>query len=166
MVEAKCSSALIGRMLTGEPQVDLCQTSSCCTQPHLEVNSICIDDTLSVTCFTASLVLQITRDRLCLETATASVIMSSGDPSRAYWITTEDGHTAGEPFRIVEHLPAGHLPIGATVAKRRAVVLDTHSHPLDLSRRTLCHEPCGHGDMYGGFITSSDDVGAHFLVLF
>jgi trans-L-3-hydroxyproline dehydratase len=29
----------------------------------------------------------------------------------------------------------------------------------------LCHEPRGHADMYGGFITPPKDSGAHFGVL-
>jgi trans-L-3-hydroxyproline dehydratase len=83
-----------------------------------------------------------------------------------YWIQTEDWHTAGEPFRIVENLPAGHIPDAESVAECRALVLRTPSHPLDIIRRTLCHEPRGHADMYGGFITPPNDTGAHFGVLF
>jgi len=87
----------------------------------------------------------------------------SSNPS---WVDTEDWHTAGEPFRIVEHLPADHLPAGVTVAERRDAVLSTPSLPLNVLRQTLCHEPRGHGDMYGGFITPPNDAGAHFGVLF
>ncbi|KAH6025859.1 hypothetical protein HBI83_060990 [Parastagonospora nodorum] len=90
----------------------------------------------------------------------------SNNPSSAYWIDTEDWHTAGEPFHIVEHLPADHLPSGVTVAERRAAVVGTPSHPLNVLRQTLCHEPRGHGDMYGGFITPPDDADAQFGVLF
>jgi proline racemase len=82
------------------------------------------------------------------------------------WIHTEDWHTAGEPFRVVEYLPAGHLPQGVTVAERRFNVFATPLHPLDTLRQTLCHEPRGHADMYGGFIVPSNDSGAHFGVLF
>lgn len=82
------------------------------------------------------------------------------------WIDTEDWHTAGEPFRIVEHLPPGHLPAGQTVAQRRLTILQSTNHPLDTLRKTLCHEPRGHADMYGGFIVPPDDPGAHFGVLF
>jgi trans-L-3-hydroxyproline dehydratase len=90
----------------------------------------------------------------------------STSASSSYWIDTEDWHTAGEPFRIVENLPIGHLPDARSVAHRRAIVLDTPAHPLNTLRQLLCHEPRGHGDMYGGFITPPNDSGAHFGVLF
>jgi len=83
-----------------------------------------------------------------------------------YWQTTEDWHTAGEPFRIVSDVPSGYLTEGLTVAQQRQAILETPLHPLDLLRRTLCHEPRGHADMYGCFITPPDDAGAHFGVLF
>lgn len=84
-----------------------------------------------------------------------------------FWIKTEDWHTAGEPFRIVPGLPDNlSLPDVATVAQRRLHIISTPDHPLDLLRRSLCHEPRGHADMYGGFITPPDDAGAHFGVLF
>jgi trans-L-3-hydroxyproline dehydratase len=92
--------------------------------------------------------------------------MSGSNSSSSYWLETEDWHTAGEPFRIVEHIPKGYLPDAASVTERRAIVLNTVSHPLDTLRRTLCHEPRGHADMYGGFITPPNDSGAHFGVLF
>jgi trans-L-3-hydroxyproline dehydratase len=99
---------------------------------------------------------------------TDNVIMSNGDLSHAYWIETEDWHTAGEPFRIVvpQALPSDLLSEGTTVAEKRLVVLGTPSHPLDVLRRTLCHEPRGHGDMYGCFITPPDDAGANFGAMF
>ncbi|OAQ87556.1 proline racemase [Purpureocillium lilacinum] len=84
----------------------------------------------------------------------------------AFWIETEDWHTAGEPFRIVDKLPTGHLPDLPSVAQRRSHVIATPGHPLDELRKSLCHEPRGHADMYGGFITPPDDSGAHFGVLF
>lgn len=83
-----------------------------------------------------------------------------------FWIQTEDWHTAGEPFRIVSSLPADSLPDLPTVAQRRFAILTTPNHPLDTLRRQLCHEPRGHADMYGGFITPPNDAGAHFGVLF
>lgn len=83
-----------------------------------------------------------------------------------YWVDTEDWHTAGEPFRIVEKLPANSLPDAPTVAQRRLGIVKTTGHPLDQLRQYLCHEPRGHSDMYGGFITPPDDAGAHFGVLF
>ena len=86
--------------------------------------------------------------------------------SSAYWIQAEDWHTAGEPFRIVADLPANSLPDVSTVAERRFAILKTPNHPLDKLRQQLCHEPRGHADMYGGFITPPDDSGAHFGVLF
>ncbi|MGX5696109.1 proline racemase family protein [Agromyces soli] len=75
-----------------------------------------------------------------------------------HW-TTEDWHTAGEPFRIVEGVPTS----GATVAERRVEAM--HGGADDI-RRFLCLEPRGHDDMYGGFITPPDDDGADFGVLF
>lgn len=83
-----------------------------------------------------------------------------------YWIQTEDWHTAGEPFRIVADLPANVLPDATTVAERRTNVINRPRHPLDVLRQQLCHEPRGHADMYGGFITPPNDTGAHFGVLF
>lgn len=73
--------------------------------------------------------------------------------------TTEDWHTAGEPFRIVEGVPTH----GATVAERRVEAITGEA---DAIRRFLCLEPRGHDDMYGGFITPPDDDGADFGVLF
>lgn len=84
----------------------------------------------------------------------------------SFWIKTEDWHTAGEPFRIVASLPDNHLPQAPTVAARRLHIIDTPEHPLDLLRQSLCHEPRGHADMYGGFITPPDDARGHFGVLF
>ncbi|WYZ39722.1 hypothetical protein EsH8_IV_000063 [Colletotrichum jinshuiense] len=83
-----------------------------------------------------------------------------------FWIDSEDWHTAGEPFRIVDKLPPHHLPEGQTVAQRRIAIIKDPGHPLDRLRQTLCHEPRGHADMYGGFIMPPDDTGAHFGVLF
>jgi proline racemase len=77
-------------------------------------------------------------------------------------IRTIDYHTAGEPFRIVEHPPVEIR--GGSVAERRAHALaDPEVNRL---RQLLCYEPRGHADMYGGFITPPDDDGAHFGVLF
>ncbi|MGC0143351.1 proline racemase family protein [Pseudactinotalea sp. Z1732] len=75
---------------------------------------------------------------------------------------TEDYHTGGEPFRIVTD-PGAPLP-GRTVAERRMHAMS--DGPADRVRQILCHEPRGHADMYGGFITPPDDDGAHFGVLF
>lgn len=83
-----------------------------------------------------------------------------------FWQKTEDYHTAGEPFRIVASLPPNILTKGLTVSQQRHLITTTPSHPLDLLRQSLCHEPRGHADMYGGFITPPDDSGAHFGVLF
>ncbi|KAK2758512.1 proline racemase [Colletotrichum kahawae] len=83
-----------------------------------------------------------------------------------FWINTEDWHTAGEPFRIVDKLPSGYLPEDCTVAEKRVSVMKGPAHPIDLLRQSLCHEPRGHADMYGGFITPPNDSGAHFGVLF
>lgn len=83
-----------------------------------------------------------------------------------FWINTEDWHTAGEPFRIVDKLPSGYLPEDRTVAEKRLSIMKDPAHPLDTLRQSLCHEPRGHADMYGGFITPPNDSGAHFGVLF
>lgn len=84
----------------------------------------------------------------------------------AFWQEAEDWHTAGEPFRIVQKLPSGSLDGNLTVSEQRIRILETHDHPLDVLRRSLCHEPIGHADMYGGYILQPDDTGAHFGVLF
>ncbi|KAI4716445.1 Diaminopimelate epimerase-like protein [Aureobasidium sp. EXF-10727] len=84
----------------------------------------------------------------------------------AFWIQTEDWHTAGEPFRIVADLPPHCTTTGNTVWERRLNIINQPNHPLDLLRQSLCHEPRGHADMYGGFIVPPDDSGAHFGVLF
>lgn len=73
--------------------------------------------------------------------------------------TTDDWHTAGEPFRIVTSVEID----APTVAQRRVVAM---SGLVDNVRRYLCLEPRGHDDMYGGFITPADDDGADFGVLF
>ena len=75
-----------------------------------------------------------------------------------HW-STEDWHTAGEPFRIVQDVPTH----GTTVAERR---MEAITGQADGIRRFLCLEPRGHDDMYGGFITPGDDEGADFGVLF
>ncbi|TYJ55684.1 hypothetical protein B9479_003588 [Cryptococcus floricola] len=89
--------------------------------------------------------------------------MSSPAP---YWVSTDDWHTAGEPFRIVPTLPAHCHTLGPTVKDRRRNILSSPDHPLDLLRRVLCQEPRGHADMYGGFIVPPNDDGAHLGVLF
>ena len=75
-------------------------------------------------------------------------------------VSTVDYHTAGEPFRIV----SGGVPplVGHTVVERRAWA---RAH-LDDIRKLLVHEPRGHADMYGGFVTPPDDDGAAFGVVF
>jgi proline racemase len=83
-------------------------------------------------------------------------------PARVEQVTTIDYHTAGEPFRIV--LGGAPDPVGDTVAERR--VNAAGSEELDRVRRLLCHEPRGHADMYGCFLTPPDDPGAHLGVLF
>jgi len=79
-----------------------------------------------------------------------------------YTVSTTDYHTAGEPFRIVADPPV--IIRGNTVAERRAFAIDDPD--ADTLRKLLCFEPRGHADMYGGFITPPDDVGADFGVLF
>lgn len=75
-------------------------------------------------------------------------------------ITTEDYHTAGEPFRIVTSgVPALE---GSTVLERR----DWAREHLDDVRRMLVNEPRGHADMYGCHIVPPDDEGAAFGAVF
>lgn len=77
-------------------------------------------------------------------------------------VRSVDYHTGGEPFRIIEDPPVD-LP-GATVAERRVrAMADPEVQRL---RETLCFEPRGHADMYGGLIVPPDDDGAHVGVLF
>ncbi len=77
-------------------------------------------------------------------------------------ITAVDYHTGGEPFRIV----TGGVPeiAGASVPDRRVTAQNDDS--IDVVRRLLCHEPRGHADMYGCFVTPPNDAGADFGVLF
>lgn len=82
------------------------------------------------------------------------------------WVSSDDWHTAGEPFRIVSTLPPQCTTSGATVMERRLNIMAQPDHPVDVLRRQLCLEPRGHADMYGGFIVPPADDGAHFGVLF
>ncbi|KAJ4245954.1 hypothetical protein NW757_009816 [Fusarium falciforme] len=84
----------------------------------------------------------------------------------SYWVESEDWHTAGEPFRIIQHLPSGFLPDVQTVSERYLQIAKTKDHPLDRLRIFLSHEPRGHADMYGGFISPPNDSGSSFGVLF
>jgi proline racemase len=75
-------------------------------------------------------------------------------------VSTTDYHTGGEPFRIVT---GGVPPLeGATVLARRAFARER----LDHVRRLLVHEPRGHADMYGCFVTEPEDDGADLGVVF
>ena len=66
-------------------------------------------------------------------------------------VSTVDYHTAGEPFRIVS-TGVGPIP-GTTMLEKRRYAQEH----LDPVRRLLVHEPRGHADMYGCFVT--DPVG-------
>jgi proline racemase len=75
-------------------------------------------------------------------------------------LATTDYHTGGEPFRIVT---GGAPPLeGRTVLARRRFARER----LDHLRRLLVHEPRGHADMYGCFVTEPDDEGADLGVVF
>jgi proline racemase len=75
-------------------------------------------------------------------------------------ISTTDYHTGGEPFRIVT---GGVRTLeGATILAKRAFA---RNH-LDHVRRLLVHEPRGHADMYGCFVTVPEDEGADLGVVF
>jgi proline racemase len=75
-------------------------------------------------------------------------------------ISTVDYHTAGEPFRIV---------LGGVVPPRGKTILDKRDDAiarLDTTRVLLTHEPRGHADMYGCFLTEPDDDGADLGLIF
>lgn len=78
--------------------------------------------------------------------------------SRTY--TTVDTHAAGEPLRIVT---AGvpRIP-GSTILEKRAWAVGN----LDHVRTTLMHEPRGHADMYGCYVTEPVTAGADMGVIF
>ena len=75
--------------------------------------------------------------------------------------STIECHTAGEPLRIV----TGGIPHiqGATILERRRWAQEH----LDYVRRALMHEPRGHADMYGCYVTppvtSDADLGVIFM---
>jgi proline racemase len=75
-------------------------------------------------------------------------------------VSAVDYHTAGEPFRIVT---GGVEPLrGDTIlAKRRDA-----AERLDHVRRLLVHEPRGHADMYGCFVTEPEPGGDLGVVFF
>ena len=75
-------------------------------------------------------------------------------------VTAIDYHTAGEPFRIVTG-GVGPIPGKTMLDKRRYA-----SEHLDRIRRLVVHEPRGHADMYGCFLTDPIDEGAQLGVLF
>jgi proline racemase len=80
----------------------------------------------------------------------------SGAPA----VTAVDYHTAGEPFRIVT---GGVTPLrGATILEKRRDALER----MDAVRRLLVHEPRGHADMYGCFVTEPEDDDADLGVVF
>ena len=76
-------------------------------------------------------------------------------------IGTIEAHAAGEPLRIVTSgVPA--IP-GATILERRRWAQEH----LDHVRRALMHEPRGHAEMYGCFltppVTPEADLGVIFM---
>ncbi|MBW3593693.1 MAG: proline racemase family protein [Actinobacteria bacterium] len=75
-------------------------------------------------------------------------------------VTTIDYHTAGEPFRIVTG-GVGPIP-GETILDKRRYAAER----LDRVRQLLIHEPRGHADMYGCFVTEPEDEGADLGVVF
>lgn len=75
-------------------------------------------------------------------------------------VATADYHTAGEPFRIVTG--GVSTPQGATILAQRRDAQER----LDDVRRLLVHEPRGHADMYGCFVTAPEDDGADLGVVF
>src|SRR5262245_28117327 len=91
-------------------------------------------------------------DRADNDTLTAARLSAMAHPD----VRTVDYHTGGEPFRIVAQPPV--RIDGATVAQRRVFAMADPA--VDGLRRMLCHEPRGHADMYGAFVTPPDDDGA------
>ena len=75
-------------------------------------------------------------------------------------VGTTDYHTAGEPFRIVSG-GVGPIP-GATMLEKRRHCAER----LDHVRRLLVHEPRGHADMYGCFVTEPCAPGSDLGVVF
>ncbi len=75
-------------------------------------------------------------------------------------VSAVDYHTGGEPFRIV----SGGVPAlrGRTILEKRR---DAHAR-LDRIRQLLVHEPRGHADMYGCFVTEPENSGADLGVVF
>jgi trans-L-3-hydroxyproline dehydratase len=85
---------------------------------------------------------------------------SAGSPSWSR-IRTIDGHTAGEPLRlIVDGFPE---PAGSTILEKRRWARENQ----DGLRRSLMLEPRGHADMYGCLLTEpateDGDVGVLFM---
>ncbi len=74
--------------------------------------------------------------------------------------TTVDTHAGGEPLRIVTG-GVPRLPGGTILAKRRWA----REH-LDHVRRALLHEPRGHADMYGAYVTEPVSAEADLGVVF
>jgi proline racemase/trans-L-3-hydroxyproline dehydratase len=75
-------------------------------------------------------------------------------------VSATDYHTAGEPFRIVSG-GVGPIP-GATILEKRRHCAER----LDHVRRLLVHEPRGHADMYGCFVTEPCAPGSDLGVVF
>ena len=82
------------------------------------------------------------------------------DPRMPLEVSAVDYHTAGEPFRIVT---GGVPPLrGARILDKRRDAAER----LDHVRQLLVHEPRGHADMYGCFVTEPEDDGADLGVVF
>ena len=83
-----------------------------------------------------------------------------GEMYAIHHITTIEAHTAGEPLRIV----TSGVPVipGATILEKRRWVRDH----LDHIRRALMHEPRGHADMYGCYVTPPVTPEADLGVIF
>ena len=86
--------------------------------------------------------------------------MDNGDTSGPLVISAIDYHTAGEPFRIVTG-GVDTIPGETMLDKRRYA-----QERLERVRELVVHEPRGHADMYGCFLTEPADEGADLGVLF
>ncbi len=75
-------------------------------------------------------------------------------------VTAVDSHTAGEPFRLI----TGGIP--PIKGKNMAQKLQYFKDNFDDLRCGLMHEPRGHADMFGGFLTEPVTDEAHFGLIF
>ncbi|MDR7001956.1 proline racemase family protein [Neobacillus niacini] len=93
-------------------------------------------------------------------TANEEQAILPGAPAITRMISAIDSHTAGEAARII----TGGIPNipGKTMAEKRQYLIDHHDH----LRTALMHEPRGHNEMFGAFLTAPTDPNADFGIIF